>query len=104
MRTIRDYSGRIVRLTEERFAHIREHPEMEGLEDAIDTAVENPLTVIRSRSDSDVELYYDYVYTMYFDDKYLCVVVKTVAEDSFVITAYLTDKVKKGDVIWERNS
>jgi hypothetical protein len=58
-----------VRLTEERLAHIMEHPEMEGLEKAITAAVENPLTVIRSRSDADVKLYYDYVYTAYFDDK-----------------------------------
>ena len=34
--------------------------------------------------------------------KYLCAVVKTRAEDAFVVTAYLTDRVKKGDVLWRR--
>jgi hypothetical protein len=33
-------------------------------------------------------------------DKYLCVVVKLVADDAFVLTAYLTDTVKKGRLLW----
>lgn len=35
MRILRDYEGREVRLTDERFAHILEHPEMVGLEVAL---------------------------------------------------------------------
>jgi hypothetical protein len=33
-------------------------------------------------------------------DKYLCVVVKEGAADAFIVTAYLTDKVKKGERLW----
>ena len=33
-------------------------------------------------------------------DKYLCVVVKVLPADAFVLTAYLTDKVKKGEQLW----
>jgi hypothetical protein len=33
-------------------------------------------------------------------DKWLCVVVKYFADDAFVITAYLTDKLKAGERIW----
>jgi hypothetical protein len=33
-------------------------------------------------------------------DKYLCVVVKLIADDAFVLTAYLTDTVKKGRLLW----
>ncbi len=33
-------------------------------------------------------------------EKYLCVVVKVKKADAFVLTAYLTDTVKKGEVLW----
>ena len=33
-------------------------------------------------------------------DKYLCVVVKVVGDDAFVLTAYLTDTIKKGHQLW----
>jgi hypothetical protein len=36
-------------------------------------------------------------------DNYPCVVVKVLPADAFVITAYLTDKVKKGEQLWPRN-
>ena len=32
--------------------------------------------------------------------KHLCVVVKVRQEDAFVVTAYLTDRVKKGILLW----
>jgi len=35
-------------------------------------------------------------------DKWLCVVVKSGALDSFVLTAYLTDKPKKGIQLWPK--
>ena len=38
--------------------------------------------------------------SIFVGDKYLCVVVKVQAEDAFVVTAYMTDKVKKGNVLW----
>ena len=38
MSLLRDYKGSAIRLTEERLAHILEHPEMAGLEQAIEPA------------------------------------------------------------------
>ena len=35
-------------------------------------------------------------------DKYLCVVVKVLGEDAFVLTAYLTDRAKRGVRIWPK--
>lgn len=32
--------------------------------------------------------------------KYLCVVVKVTNGDAFVMTAYLTNKIKRGNAIW----
>jgi len=37
-------------------------------------------------------------------DKYVCVVVKFGVRDAFILTAYLTDKQQRGDIIWPRKS
>jgi len=34
-------------------------------------------------------------------DKWLCVVVKYFPDDAFIVTAYFTDKPKKGDNLWQ---
>lgn len=35
-------------------------------------------------------------------EKYLCVVVKVLTGSPFIITAYFTDTVKKGEIIWRK--
>jgi hypothetical protein len=37
-------------------------------------------------------------------DKFVCVAVKVTGSDAFALTAYLTDKPKKGTVLWDANS
>lgn len=32
----------------------------------------------------------------------MCVVVKVKVDDVFILTAYFTDAIKKGDVLWEK--
>lgn len=56
MRLLKDYAGLSIRLTDERFAHILEHPEMVGLEAAIDETVRRPQRVLQSLSDPDARL------------------------------------------------
>lgn len=34
---------------------------------------------------------------------YLCAVVKVQADDAFVLTAYLTDRIKRGVTVWPKN-
>jgi hypothetical protein len=46
-----DFLGRAVRLTDERRAHILEHPEMVGLESAITETLRAPESVVQSVSD-----------------------------------------------------
>jgi len=100
MRLIVDWQGRSIRLTAERLAHIREHPEMLGLESAIENALRSPACVVESRSDSSARLYYRVVVDTPVGDKLLCVVVKGGRDGAFVLTAYLTDTVKKGRLVW----
>jgi hypothetical protein len=100
MKILRDYDGRDVRLTDERLRHILEHAEMADLEPALEQTVRDPQLVIQSRSDPSAELSYRFFVGTRVGDKWLCVVVKYSASDAFVVTAYLTDQVKKGIQIW----
>ena len=73
---------------------------MLSLASAIERALAEPETVTRSVADPDVQLYYRFERGAAVGDKHLCVVVKVPADDAFVVTAYLTDKVKPGERIW----
>ena len=100
MKTIRDCFGQAVRLTDERMAHILEHPEMIGMSMEIENVLTRPHTVRRSRSDGTVKLFYEYYAQTIVGGKWLCVVVKCLQDDAFVVTAYLTDKPKTGENLW----
>ncbi len=102
MTVLQDYQGRSVRLTAERLTHICEHPEMAGLEQAIADTLRQPSLVIQSLSDSSAALHYRFYFGTRVGDKWLCVVVKYSALDTFVLTAYLTDKPKKGTQLWPK--
>lgn len=58
--------------------------------------------VVRSRTDSSVELYYRHYDTTPVTEKYLCVVIKVLKDDAFTITAYFTDSIKRGEVLWRK--
>ena len=104
MKVLKDYRGRAIRLTGERLRHVLEHPEMAGLEPAIGEALARPELVVRSLADENATLNYLYMRGTSFGDKWLCVVVKYgqygQQVDGFVLTAYLTDKPKKGEQLW----
>lgn len=99
---ISDYLGNQIELTDERWHHIIiEHPEVKSLKDRLSEILSQPDMVKRSGRDKDVLLYYRY-YPDILRGKYLIVVVK-LKERPFLLTCYVTDKIKEGDVIWQRN-
>ena len=101
--TFYDYAGKPLRLSPERWQHIEEHhPEMATLLLALKETVRHPQMVIESRTDPDVSLIYRFYYGTLAGDKWLCVVVKYLENGAFIITAYLTDKPKKGNQIWPK--
>ncbi|KKD35886.1 DUF4258 domain-containing protein [Limnoraphis robusta] len=100
MKILTDYQGRSVRLTEERLTHILQHPELVNMEDEIEITLQNPEQVRRSRTDETVLISYRYYTGTLVGDKWLCVVVKYLENDAFVLTAYFTDQVKKGEQLW----
>lgn len=104
MAVITDYQGLAVRLTDERLSHILEHPEMVDRQCAIAETLKHPALVIQSMSDDAAHLYYRFYAGTTAGDKFVCVVVKIRPGDAFVLTAYLTDKPKKGTVLWSANT
>lgn len=102
MKSIRDCFGRLIRLTDERMAHILQHPEMIGMEAEIVQVLQRPAEVRLSRSDSTVQLFYEYYVKTRVGGKWLCAVVKYAADDGFVVTAYLTDQLKPGERLWPK--
>jgi len=97
-----DKDGRSVRLTAERLEHLEsDHPEMRGQLAKIEQTLREPERVIQSRSDPAVRLYYRLYAATPVTRKHLCVVVKSSSqEDAFVVTAYFTNTLKQGDVLW----
>jgi hypothetical protein len=102
MTVVGDYEGRAVRLTDERWAHISEHPEMSNMRAAIEETLAGPEVVVQSPSEPRARLYYRFYHRTLVGGKYLCAVVLAKDADAFVVTAYLTDRVKRGLILWHR--
>lgn len=102
MKIFRDIEGRPIRLTDERRRHIIEHPEMTNMISSIEETLVYPQKIIESLSDAQAHLYYRFYIGTKVGDKYLCVVVKINPHDAFVLTAYLTDTIKKGKILWPK--
>ena len=75
---------------------------MANLDAEIAETLRTPTTVIESLSDPASALHYRFYLGTRVGDKWICVVVKYVALDAFVLTAYLTDKLKKGHQLWPK--
>jgi hypothetical protein len=100
MKTLTDCFGNKVRLTAERLAHILGHPEMASMAAEIGRVLRQPQLVRRSRSDAAVRLVYEFYARIVLGGAWLCIVVKYLSKDAFVVTAYLTDKPKAGEDLW----
>ncbi len=75
---------------------------MVGMEDELEQVLRTPSDVRVSRSDDNVRLFYEYYSRTRLGGKWLCVVVKYLPGDAFVVTAYLTDMLKAGESVWPK--
>jgi len=102
VRILPDHEGRSIRLTDERWVHVLEHPEMQdpGMDAVVARTLLEPDLVVESRADPEIRLVYRFLSATRVGPKFVAVVVKVRAEDAFVVTAYLTDKPKAGRVLW----
>ena len=102
MITFKDYSGRSIRLTENRWEHILTTAEMAEQKEKIRETLLIPDRIKKSKHDPHVLLYYKWYEQTPVAKKYLLVVVKIENGEGFILTSFFTDKVKAGDTLWER--
>lgn len=68
----------------------------------INETLKSPDIVKQSVYTSNVLLFYKY-YNYIYNGKYICIVIKILDEDCFVSTAYITDKIKRGEMVWKKS-
>jgi len=74
---------------------LRKHPEMQGLERQVILTLADPLAVRLSQEDDQVFLYY-----RRYQRHFVVVVCRHFNGQGFVITSYLTNRLKEGTAIW----
>ena len=88
--------GKKIKISEAYWRKIIEtkHAVMDGQEDLVKQTLRDPEQVRRSRKDSSVFLYYRKRHS-----HYCCVVAKHLNGDGFVVTTYITDRIKVGEPV-----
>lgn len=97
--------GKKIRLTGERWQHIYyEHPEIdESYIKRTEETLTKPDVVVKNRKDPMQFLYHKYYSKTYFGGRYLVVVAKHLNSEGFIITLYLTSKIKIGEIAWKKS-
>lgn len=97
MNELEDLFGIKVKLTDERLNHILlRHPEVSSNIDDFANTLKGPDIIIKSRIDENSWLYHKK-----FKTYYLVIVVNKL--EKFIITAYTSYSIKKGDIEWKKN-
>lgn len=75
------------------------HPTVKGKEEEVKEALRNPDYIRQNTSDKKVYLFYKA-----YKKNYICVVVRHLNGKGFIITVYITNKMKEGKQIWQKNT
>ncbi len=95
-----DFQGRAIRLAPERRDHMLKHPEMVDQMARIAETLAKPETVISTEADASVHVYHRLYERTPVTRKYLLVAVKLLDDDAFVLTAFFSNRLKKGNTVW----
>jgi hypothetical protein len=99
-KTIRFISGKSVRLTEERWRHIKErHPEVSTHKQKVLETISSPDAITRGWTDELIAI-------RKFANQDLAVIYKEEANEGFIITAFFTrsrEYFKKRGIIWNKH-
>ena len=90
---LKDKTGRIIYLTNERYSHIKKHPEMQNNIPIIEETIKNPQKITDYSLDLDIKYYYKHYKDRKSKAKYLRVIVKYLNGEGFVITAYFVEEI-----------
>ena len=80
------------------FIITQKHPILGGHESDVEQTLKDPDEIRRSRKDITVFLFY-----RSDRSRWLCVVVRREDGSGFLITAYPTDAIKMGEIIWKKS-
>lgn len=72
------------------------HPDLEDLQEVVESALATPDEVRRSSRDAGVLLFY----RQRRGERWVVVVARRLNGDGFLITAYQTDAIKEGEALW----
>lgn len=101
MESFFDYLNELIFLEDEaKQVILTKHPEISDLFEHVKRTLENPDLVKRSKVTKRSRLYYRF-FNEIFEGKFFVIVVKQV-DYNFISTIYLTDKVKEGEVLWQK--
>ena len=91
--------GRRIRVTKSYWEIVvtKKHPSVAGMIEEVMLALKDPDEVRRSRFNGSIYLYYKRL-----DDMLICVVTKHLDEEGFLVTTYLTNKIKRGETVWKK--
>lgn len=92
-----DRFGISFHLSDERWQHIiSRHPELKNRKQDIQNVLLDPDLIIKTSRDPMVMIYHQNEGTRY----YLAIVAHI--EKRFIITAFITDKIKMGKIVWKK--
>ncbi len=95
MRRFIDDRGNEVQLSDERLRHmLRRHPEMAFQLHRLADTLSNPDLVTSSNANPTVELYHRLYHDLRGRNRYICLVVKRRSDHSFILTGYLSRRIK----------
>ncbi len=89
-----DNTGRKIYLTEERFNHIKKHPEMQSSISIIEETIKNPQKITAVSFDNSINYFYKHHKNHKSKAKYLRVVVRYTNGEGFIITAYFVEEIR----------
>jgi len=102
MDILTDRFDRRIRLTDERKTHIFRRSEMINQEAKIIETLKDPDIISYTALDKTVHLYYKFYKSTPVTQKYLLVAVKILNSEGFIVASFFTNKVKKGELIWQK--
>jgi hypothetical protein len=103
MLEVRSKLEKVIRLDDYRWKHVLTHPEMENQLSKVEETLVDPDEVRESVRNSSVWLFYKLYTKTPTSRKYLLVAAQVLDGEGFIVTAFFTDKVKRGDLIWKKN-
>jgi len=92
---VKDKSGRLIYLTDERWKHIKsEHPEVTNFLEEIKETITQPTKVTAFYDNEKIKYYYKYFKKLKSPEKYFLVIVKYLNGNGFIITAYFVKSIR----------